>query len=143
MNYRFAMPADTPILARMNQQLIQDERNRRPASLDELGRSMAAFLADGHAAILFENNDEPAGYALYKREEDCIFIRHFFVTPDLRRKGAGRRAFHWLQTNAWQDRPRVRLDVLVVNAAGIAFWRSLGFTDYSLTMELEQPPTKH
>jgi hypothetical protein len=32
---------------------------------------------------------------------------------------------------------RVRRDVLVGNAGGIAFWRSLGFADYCLTMELE------
>jgi hypothetical protein len=31
----------------------------------------------------------------------------------------------------------VRVEVLVGNAVGVAFWRSVGFRDYCLTLELE------
>ena len=33
--------------------------------------------------------------------------------------------------------PRIRLEVLVGNANGIAFWRSIGFQDYCVTMEMD------
>jgi hypothetical protein len=45
------------------------------------------------------------------------------------------RGLEWLSQNAWRDRRRIRIDVLVGNQAGIGFWRSVGFRDYCLTME--------
>ncbi len=32
---------------------------------------------------------------------------------------------------------RIRVEILVVNASGIAFWRAVLFQDYCLTLELE------
>ena len=43
----------------------------------------------------------------------------------------------WLMTNVWGSKTRIRLDVLVGNERGIAFWKSLGFEDYCITMERE------
>jgi hypothetical protein len=34
----------------------------------------------------------------------------------------------------------VRVDVLVGNAAGVAFWRAVGFADYAVTLEWEGGP---
>ena len=59
------------------------------------------------------------------------------MTAELRRRGIGRSAMNWLRENCWSDAERVRLDVLVGNTSGIAFWRSVGFADYCLTMERE------
>jgi GNAT superfamily N-acetyltransferase len=58
-----------------------------------------------------------------------------FVQAEMRRRGIARRALEWLRRNAWSVRPRVRIDVLVGNHSGMEFWRSVGFTDYCLTME--------
>jgi ribosomal protein S18 acetylase RimI-like enzyme len=41
----------------------------------------------------------------------------------------------WLMTNVWKDAARVRLEVLVGNTPGIAFWDALGFRGYALTLE--------
>ena len=35
---------------------------------------------------------------------------------------------------------RIRLDVLIGNAGGIQFWRSVGFEDYCITMERTNQP---
>jgi GNAT superfamily N-acetyltransferase len=53
----------------------------------------------------------------------------------MRRRGIARRALEWLRHNAWGVRARVRIDVLVGNHSAVEFWRSVGFTDYCLTME--------
>jgi SAM-dependent methyltransferase len=45
----------------------------------------------------------------------------------------------WLWVNLWKDAPRVRLDVLLGNEEGLAFWRALGFQGYCQTMEAEAP----
>jgi ribosomal protein S18 acetylase RimI-like enzyme len=56
-----------------------------------------------------------------------------------RRQGLGRAAFDWLRSHQWRG-ARVRLDVLVGNETGIAFWKAMNFRDYSLTLELEAGP---
>jgi len=72
---------------------------------------------------------------LYRVEPEHIYLRQLFVQPEMRRRGIARRALEWLRQNAWGVRARVRIDVLVGNHSAIEFWRSVGFTDYCLTME--------
>lgn len=67
-----------------------------------------------------------------------VYVRQFFVSPEYRRQRIGRRAIEWLFAHAWRDSPRVRLEVLVNNTPGIAFWKAVGFADYALTMELDR-----
>jgi GNAT superfamily N-acetyltransferase len=136
MRYRFATAADVPLLAEMNRQLIQDEGHRNRMSLAELEQRMNGWLKGEYKAVLFENDGGAVGYALYKQETDHVYLRQFFVEADQRRKGIGSAAVAWLLSNAWRQSPRIQLDVLVGNSAGIAFWRSLGFVDYCTTMEL-------
>jgi hypothetical protein len=40
----------------------------------------------------------------------------------------------------WHESPAVYLDALSNNAAGIAFWRAVGFNDYCITMERRISP---
>ncbi len=87
-------------------------------STAELEERMAGFLMGEYAAVLLEGDERPLGYALYKRDADWIYLRQFFVTPEQRRMGIGRAAFQWLHRNAWQDQPRVRIDVLINNCGG-------------------------
>jgi ribosomal protein S18 acetylase RimI-like enzyme len=135
MNYRFATSSDVPGLALMNSHPIRDEGHQNPMTLAELERRMETFLAGEHTAVIFEEEGNPLGYALFKREESWAYLRQFFVSPERRRRGIGRQALAWLQANAWRGVPSVRLDVLVNNASGIAFWKSAGFTEYCITME--------
>ena len=134
---RPATDVDTAELAALNQQLIRDEGHRNSMSADELENLMREWLGGEYDATIFTINDSTVGYALYKRESEWTYLRQFFVLPELRRTGIGRAAIQWLLKNPWQDAPRIRLDVLVGNAHGIAFWRSIGFQDYCITMEME------
>jgi GNAT superfamily N-acetyltransferase len=135
MEYRRANVADAPILAAMNGQLIRAEGHRNPMTLAELTTRMAGWLDGEYRAVLFEESEATAGYALYRRDPEYVYLRQFYVVPELRRRGIGRAAIAWLRENAWRCE-RVRLEVLVGNAPGIAFWRALGFKDYCLTLEL-------
>lgn len=141
MEYRQATAADAPALAEMNWQLIRDEGHRNPMTVAELAARMAGWLGREYEAVLFEEAGSPVGYALYRREPEYVYLRHLFVRRDCRRRGVGRAAVGWLRRQTWPGR-RVRVDVLVGNAAGVAFWRALGFADYCLTLELEPDPTE-
>ena len=123
----------------MNLRLIRDERHRNTMTLAELTSRMASWINGAYEAVLFEEAGAAVGYALYLREADYIYLRHFFVEREQRRRGIGRAAIGWLWEHEW-NKGRVRLDVLVHNTVGIAFWRSVGFADYCVTMELEPKP---
>lgn len=138
MNYRLATETDCPVLAQMNRELIQDEGHRNRMTVPELQRRMLNWLKTGeYQAVLFECNGQADGYALFRREKEFIYLRQFFVRRQRRRNGIGKAAIAWLRTNLWKESQRVRLDVLVGNHVGREFWRSVGFHDYCLTMELE------
>lgn len=136
MNYRRATVLDAPALAAMNWQLIRDEGHRNPMTVPELTARMASWLGGEYEAILFQDLEQVVGYALYRREVSSTYLRQFFVLPECRRRGVGRAAIEWLRAHAWGG-GRVRVEVLVGNAAGVAFWRASGFADYCLTLELE------
>lgn len=134
--FRRATTADVPLVAKLNQQLQIDQASRIQMELTELEPRTARWLADeGYEAVLFERDGETAGYALYRQEEDHFYLKQFYVCRHCRRQGVGRAAIEWLAENVWRETPTVYLDVLVTNAAGIAFWRAVGFEDYCITME--------
>jgi GNAT superfamily N-acetyltransferase len=135
MKYRLATANDVSLLAAMNHQLIRDEGHRNSMSGAELEGRMRTWLDGEYQAVLFEDDEGVAGYALFKREPEWIYLRQFFVEPARRRQGIGRTAIRWLLANFWNDDPHIRLEVLVGNREGIEFWRSLGFNDYCITME--------
>lgn len=137
MEFRTATKSDAGTLARMNWQLIKDERHRNAMSLPELETRMADWLAGEYSAVLFMEAGKPIGYALFRREPEYVYLRQFFVQSEHRRRGFGRAAIEWLHKHVWAER-RVRIDVLIGNATGIAFWRAVGFRDYCLTMELHE-----
>jgi GNAT superfamily N-acetyltransferase len=139
VEFRLCTTEDAIVLASMNQELIRDEGHRNRMTLDELTSRMKQFLQSEYEAVLFLVDDCPVGYGLYKYEPEWVYLRQFFVKPDFRRRGIGREATKWLREEVWRQCRRVRLDVLVGNCDGIAFWRAVGFEDYCLTMELEWP----
>jgi predicted acetyltransferase len=101
----------------------------------ELEARMRKFIGEGHVAVMFIDDGKIVGYALYRVDDDGVFLRQFFIVERARRKGLGRTAVQWLCANAWQDAERVTLQVLLHNQRGIDFWRAIGFADYCLTME--------
>jgi GNAT superfamily N-acetyltransferase len=141
LTFRLGKAADVPLLAELNQQLQIDESHSRRMQRPELERRMAEWLeTGGYEAVIFERDDRPAGYALFRRESapEHVYLKQFFVCRDCRRQGIGRRAMEWLAAHAWRDAPAIYLDVLVNNDRGIAFWQAVGFRGYSITMELKQ-----
>lgn len=135
MHYRQATVTDATLLGEMNHRLIRDEGHRNPMTVPELAARMAEWLAAEYEAVLFEDDAGVAGYALFRREPEHIYLRQFYVEPQRRRQGIGRAAIAHLLKHDWQDRARIRVDVLIGNAAAIAFWKSVGFADYCLTLE--------
>ncbi len=134
---RFGTQADVPLLAEMNERLIRDEGHRSGLTRESLGPRMSRWLGSDYTAVIFSIDDQPAGYALWRSEPEYIFLRQFYVEPEFRRMGVGESGARWLINNAWADSERIRLDVLVGNSTAYKFWRSIGFGDYCVTMELE------
>ena len=136
LNCLNATLVDVSLLAALNQQLQIDESHRLRMEIPELERRITGWLLDeGYEAALFEQDGETAGYALFRREPDFVYLKQFFICRQFRRQGLGRQAVEWLLRHKWHNEPRVRLDVLVNNERGVAFWRAVGFQDYCLTME--------
>ena len=119
----------------MNLQLIKEEGHRNTMGIPQLSKRMAGWLQGEYQAVLFEENDTPVGYALFRFEPEFVYLRQLFVVPEYRRRGVARNAIRWLWANAWANAPRLRIDVLVGNVSGREFWRSVGFTEYCVTME--------
>lgn len=135
VQFRRATVGDAAALAPMNALLIRDEGHRNPMTVAQLQERMANWLKGEYQAVVFEAEAQPIGYALYRFEPEHVYLRQLFVLPEHRRRGIARAALGWLRQNVWSDRPRVRIDVLVGNRPGIEFWRSVGFSEYCLTME--------
>lgn len=138
LEIRIATIEDAPQLAEMNYALIEDEGHRDRRSLDQLVERMRNWLAGEYVATLFVVHGRGVGYALYRREDEWTYLRQFFVKDEFRRQGIGRQAIQELLSKQWRDTSRIRLDVLTTNPAAHAFWRSVGFLDYCMTMELER-----
>jgi len=136
--WRYAVQADLNLLAEWNHQLIRDEGHRNQMTVGQLAERIRRWLEGEYKALIF-SNDEPVAYALFKQEKESIYLRHLFVHRDQRRCGIGRQAFTILRREIWPSNIRLTVDVLCHNRAAIDFWRSVGYRDYSLTMEIMPP----
>lgn len=139
---RFATPQDAALLAPLQRQLILDEGDQPEMSLAELEERLTGWLRGEYRAVLFLRGDETVGYALYRHEPEFVYLRNLFVSAKMRRQGIARNALRWLWTNAWQGVERVRLDVRVDNQVARAFWQSVGFEEYFITLEATRPGKK-
>jgi len=124
------------MLAELNHQLIRDEGHRNPMTVAELEQRMRTWLASEYAAVLFEKDGEVVAYALYREQPAEIYLRHLFVVRQRRRQGLGRASFEILRAKIWPKNKKLRVEVLVLNQTAIAFWRAMGYQDYSLKLEM-------
>ena len=140
MRYRFAELGDVPILSRMNRQLVEDEQHRNRFKPDEwFEERMRGFLTGGYKAVLFEVDGETVAYALYTNHPDhadTIYLRHIFVGRGHRRQGIGREAMRVLQEEIWPQNKRLTVEVLTSNTSARAFYKAIGFREYSLELEI-------
>ena len=136
MIYRSATLHDSPLLAQLNFQLIQDEGHRNSMTVPQLEERMRVWLRSEYDAMLFEQEADILAYALYRRESSQVYLRQFFVVPQHRRQGVGRRAMSMLLNKIWPKDRRILVEVLCQNTAATAFWKSVGFQEYSLALEI-------
>jgi predicted acetyltransferase len=137
MNFRRAIVNDAALLAELNHQLLHDEGHRnRNMSVPELEQRMRGWLASEYAAMVFEDGGAIVAYALYREQSEEIYLRQLFVVRNRRRQGIGRQAVEILRTKIWPANKRLTVDVLVQNTAAIAFWRSVGYQNYCLALEI-------
>jgi predicted acetyltransferase len=136
LNFRRATLNDCALLAELNHQLIRDEGHRNRMTVPELEQRMKGWLASEYAAALFENDGEVVAYALYREQPEEIYLRQLFVARNRRRQGIGRQAVEILRSKIWPKNKRLTVEVLLQNEAAIAFWRAVGYKDYSLTLEI-------
>jgi GNAT superfamily N-acetyltransferase len=136
MTFRPATQADCPLLAALNHQLIQDEGHHNQMTIPELEQRMRGWLAGDYRAVIFEDAGEVVAYGLYREQPDSIYLRQFFVIRPCRRQGLGRRAVDMLRSQVWPKNSRFTVDVLIANQSAVAFWRSVGYTDYALSLEI-------
>ncbi len=107
-------------------------------TVPELEERMRSWLVAEYAAVIFEGGMGVMAYALWREQPGEIYLRQFFVVRNHRRQGIGRRAFEMLRSNVWPGNKRLTVEGLVQNAAAIAFWRAVGYRDYSLTLEIPE-----
>jgi predicted acetyltransferase len=136
VNFRRATLNDCALLAELNHQLIRDEGHRNKMTVPELERRMKSWIASEYAAMLFENDSEVVAYALYREQPEEIYLRQLFVVRNQRRKGIGKEAVKILRSKIWPKNKRLTVEVLLQNEAAVAFWRAVGYKDYSLTLEI-------
>jgi predicted acetyltransferase len=136
MEYRYACESDLDLLTEWNHQLIQDEGNWNTMTVPELRTRMRDWLAGEYQATLFELEGNAVAYALFRESPTEIYLRQFFVRRDRRRQGIGREAMRILRQQSWGRHKRLTVDVLTANLPAIAFWRSVGYKDYSVTLEI-------
>ncbi len=140
MKYRAATIADCPVLSQLNHELIRDEGHRNAMTIAQLNERISDWLTSGaYRAMVFEADGETVAYALFRETEAEIHLRQFFVARHRRREGIGRRAMRDLFVNVWPRNKRLTVSVLAKNGAGVAFWRSMGYTEYDLTLEIMPP----
>ncbi|MBM3188986.1 MAG: GNAT family N-acetyltransferase [Chloroflexi bacterium] len=139
----YASLADLDALAEMNHQMILDEHNRNPMTRAELAERMRGWIESGtwHVMLIREDG-QTAGYCVFVERRDEyfperpeVYVRHFFIAPDRRRRGLGRAAFQELARTCFPAGARLVLDVLATNPVGLAFWQSLGFAPYCATLD--------
>jgi predicted acetyltransferase len=140
VNFRRATSNDCALLAELNHQLLRDEGHRNKMTVSELEQRMRGWLAREYVAILFQQDGEVVGHALYREQPEEIYLRQLFVVRNRRRQGIGRQAVDILRSQIWPKNKRLTVDVLVHNTAAIAFWRAVGYKDYCLTLEIMPAP---
>jgi GNAT superfamily N-acetyltransferase len=136
MTFRTATLDDCSHLAELNHQLIRDEGHRNPMTVPELEQRMRGWLSGEYCAVIYEDAGEVVAYALFREQEQEIYLRQLFVVRHRRSQGLGRRAVEILRSQIWSKRKRLTVDVLTANKRAVTFWRSVGYADYSLSLEI-------
>ena len=105
------------------------------AAADDIEPRLREWLAKDYVACVFEAGGTGFGYSIFRDLPDCVHLRHFFVEAAFRRRGLGRRAFERLR-EMFPRGKRILVEVLVWNAPAAAFWKSVGFEERYLGLQM-------
>lgn len=140
MTFRDATLDDCARLAELNHQLIHDEGHRNPMTPPELEQRMRAWLSGEYRAVIYEDAGEVVAYVLFREQAQEIYLRQLFVVRHRRSQGIGHRAVDILRSQVWPKGKRLTVEVLVANQRAVSFWRSVGYRDYALSLEIVASP---
>jgi RimJ/RimL family protein N-acetyltransferase len=118
---------DIELLAKMNKQLIEDEKANNIMDITQLENRMNDFFNNGYKAFFFKNKEKIIGYALCDMTKDPKYLRQFFIKRDERRKHYGKNAFNKLLEKL--ETKEIEIDVLKWNEEGVKFWGKMGFKE--------------
>ncbi len=131
-----ATPDDCPELAAMNRQLIDETGQGNRMTVQELEARMRGWLERGtYTGYIFRLEGDTIGYALADMNE--MYVRHFFIRREHRRKGYGRGAVALLFEALGTE--EIGLSCLTKNEAGQAFWQSFEHEAYSIKYFIRKP----
>ena len=136
MTFREATLSDSAELSGLNFQLIRDEGHRNRMTISELEARMRKWLSGEYRAVIFEDAGEIVAYALYREQPEEIYLRQLFVVRHRRSRGIGRTVMEMLRNRIWSKTKRLTVEVLVANERAVKFWRSVGYRDYALSLEI-------
>jgi RimJ/RimL family protein N-acetyltransferase len=127
--------ADAVLLTEMFLELMTDEQSDSPGTPAQAALCMKEYLARGDRAYTFQAQGVVAGYALVIADRTPLYLRHFYICRDARRRGYGTAAFYALLEAL--NTETIDLDVFVWNERGKAFWSSLGFAPRATIMRYQ------
>jgi len=141
LTWRRATRRDLPLLVEWNRRLVVDERAWKCTAKDLpfLRRRMRRWLAGPYRAVLFLRGGIPVAYALYRRRENGLYLRQFYVDRPFRRRGLGQEAVRLLLGRILPKGHDLSVDVLLHNKPGMGFWHSAGFKDRAMRMVFRRP----
>ena len=105
-------------------------------TVSELEHRMRTRLSGEDRGIIYEDGGEVVAYALFREQAAEIYLRQLFVVRHRRSQGIGRRAVDILRSQIWPKTKRLTVEVLVANKRAVSFWRTVGYADYALSLEI-------
>lgn len=127
-----ATAANCPELASFNKDLIDCGGSNNSMSVEELENRMHDFISSGFIALIFEVEGIHVGYTLIDKNKNPVFIRHFFIAEEYRRRRYGTKAFKKIVEFFAVE--KIDLTVLCSNEVGYKFWTQCGFSPYETVM---------
>ena len=110
--------------------------NFRKALLEKGMRYLVLLVAKGDSP----RDDRIKGIMMVADGKKGLSLENFFIEPEFRGHGWGRKMLDALLKKFEEDNEcfeTLRLDVMAANEAACRLYRSVGFTDRTVTMELE------
>ncbi len=135
--------ADIPLLATMNQRLVEDQGSRNPFTPAEYEQRFTEWLDSDWQISLFQREETAIGYSVHRIQADVyypdrqvVYLRQFYIEHEVRRDGFGTAAFEALKAARFPANCSICLDVLATNPGGQLFWERLGFEPYFVSMKM-------